>query len=111
MGNATAAVRALDGLKKDGKIALWDSAPRSFQSTGASMFLSVAYKLFLNRILSLLDFFLHSAPCFYEKAGARIVDSVSLVQFLFIFVCRLVTCFCLVRAPRFFSPLSATSFD
>jgi len=35
VGNATAAVRALDGLKKDGKIALWDSAPRSFQSTGA----------------------------------------------------------------------------
>ena len=34
-GNATAAVAALDALKAQGKIALWDSAPRLFQSTGA----------------------------------------------------------------------------
>jgi len=34
-GNATAACTALDALKAQGKIALWDSAPRLFQSTGA----------------------------------------------------------------------------
>jgi len=67
VGNATAAVRALDGLKRDGKIALWDSAPRSFQSTGASMFLSVAYKVFLNRILSLLDLFFAQCAVFLQE--------------------------------------------
>jgi len=35
VGNGTAAVRALDGLKKSGKIALWDSAPTRFSTTGA----------------------------------------------------------------------------
>lgn len=35
VGNASAAVSALDLLKKQGNIALWDSGPKFFQSTGA----------------------------------------------------------------------------
>jgi hypothetical protein len=35
VGNASVAVKVLDSLKQDGKIALWDSAPRFFQATGA----------------------------------------------------------------------------
>ena len=34
-GNASAAVAVMTALKRDGKIALWDSQPRLFQSTGA----------------------------------------------------------------------------
>ena len=35
VGNATVAAAVLSQLKQEGKIALWDSAPRFFQSTGA----------------------------------------------------------------------------
>ena len=35
VGNASVAVAVLDKLKREGKVDLWDSAPRFFQSTGA----------------------------------------------------------------------------
>ena len=43
-GNASAAVAVMTALKRDGKIALWDSQPRLFRSTGAERMKAVTGK-------------------------------------------------------------------